>query len=459
MHKFTLPTSAAAALLALALLSGCVTTTPDAAGAAGAGTVQVLAKDVKFAPLQVEVTAGTTVVWVNKDPMAHTVTADDGSYDSGLFDQGESWSHRYDEPGVYHYYCTPHSSKGSDGAMKGMVGTVVVKAGAVNTAQQSSAQASPPPAKTPDTLEIGADASAVPAPIQRTGPAHLTFNITSKEVVAKMADGITYTYWTFDGTVPGPMLRARVGDTITINHHNDASSTMSHNIDFHAATGPGGGAGALKAAPGMDATLTFKALSPGLFVYHCADAAPPVHIGHGMYGLILIEPEAGLPPVDKEFYVMQGDFYSAYDAGQKGHHEYDSAQAADERPSFVVFNGRMGSLAEAQRQLQAATGETVRIFFGVGGPNLVSSFHVIGEIFDDVYSQGDLVSSPQHGLQTILVPSGGAAIVDFGLEVPGNYLLVDHSINRVLKGAAGILHVTGEAEPGVFEAAPGSPGH
>ncbi len=169
-----------------------------------------------------------------------------------------------------------------------------------------------------------------------------------------------------------------------------------------------------------------------------------------MYGLILIEPEGGLPPVDKEFYVMQGDFYSAYGAGDKGHHEYASDEAAAEAPTFVVFNGRVGSLKDPGRQLTAETGETVRIYFGVGGPNLVSSFHVIGEIFDRTYDQGALTNEPLYGLQTTLVPAGGATVVDFKVEVPGDYILVDHSINRVLKGAAGILHVTGEAEPGTF---------
>ena len=440
--------------------------TPPAAGPEReAQTFQVAMKDLKYAPAVLTIAAGDTVNWVNQDPFGHTVTPVDaaqwGTAGSGddpaeWLEQGDSWSHTFDKPGTYLYYCKPHASKGADGQFHGMVATLLVTASAPPPAAAPGAggqppAAAPPPAKPVDVAEVGANASAVPAPIQRNAPAHLTFDLTSKEVVATMADGVTYSYWTFDGQVPGPMLRARVGDTITVNHRNDASSTVSHNIDFHAATGPGGGAKALTAAPGESASLTFKALSPGLFVYHCADATPPVHIGHGMYGLILIEPEGGLPPVDREYYVVQSDFYSPFGAGDKGHHEYDSAKAASEDPTFVVFNGRVGSLRDADRQLQANVGETVRIYFGVGGPNLVSSFHVIGEIFDRVYDQGDLVGAPGEGLQTTLVPAGGAAVVDFKVEVPGDYILVDHSINRVLKGTAGILHVAGEPDPEVFD--------
>ncbi len=312
--------------------------------------------------------------------------------------------------------------------------------------------ASAPGAAMPvDVEEIGASASDVPPPITRDEPRHVYFDIESTEVVAEMADGKTYTYWTFNDQVPGPMLRVLEGDTVTVNLTNSAGSTHFHNIDFHATTGPGGGAAALDAAPGETASVTFKAIHPGLFVYHCAYGAVADHIAHGMYGLILVQPAGeDLPPVDHEYYVVQGDFYSKWSRKAEGHHEYDYDAANDELPEWVVFNGRVGSLT-GDRALTANVNETVRIYFGVGGPNKVSSFHIIGEHFDTVYDEGDLVSAPLQSVQTTLVAPGGATVVDLHLEYPGDYKLVDHSINRVHKGALGILHVEGPEDPSIFQ--------
>lgn len=147
---------------------------------------------------------------------------------------------------------------------------------------------------------------------------------------------------------------------------------------------------------------------------------------------------------------MQGDIYTKWPAGTEGHQEFDATRMVDENPTYVVFNGRFAALTGAHT-LNASVNETVRIFFGVGGPNLISSFHVIGEIFDSVYNLGDLTSPPLRGVQTVMVPPGGAVVVDFGLEVPGTYLLVDHSLIRTIdKGSVGILTVTGPPDPAIF---------
>ncbi len=458
LTKPALRTLIGVALVASAL-AGCTAPEADASPAAtGGSTVTIRMVDLKYDPVTLTIPVGTTVEWVNDDPFEHTVTPTDkkawGSAGSGdaaadWMGQGETYRHTFTKEGTFTYYCIPHAAKGSDGQWRGMVATVVVSASAAPVGA-SSAPKTPPAALGTDVSEIGRDAADVPAPIGGRGPTDVTFNITSREVVAAMGDGITYTYWTFDATVPGPMLRARVGDTITVNFHNDASSTTGHNIDLHAVTGPGGGAALLDALPGETKTLTFKALNAGLYVYHCAYQNPPLHVAQGMYGMILIEPAGGMAPVDKEFYVVQGDFYSGVPASAAGHHEYNGAAALDERPSFVVFNGRMGSLQDADRQLQADVGDTVRMFVGSGGPNLVSSFHVIGEIFDRVYAEGSVTSAPLNDVQTTLVPAGGATVVEFDLEVPGDYYLVDHSIFRVAKGAFGVLHATGEDDPSVY---------
>jgi len=282
----------------------------------------------------------------------------------------------------------------------------------------------------------------VPPPLKRDHVARVVVNLEVREVVARLADGVEYTFWTYGGHVPGSFIRVREGDVVEFHLNNHPSSKLPHNIDLHAVTGPGGGAASTFTAPGHSSQFTFQALNPGLYVYHCATAPVPMHIGNGMYGLILVEPKEGLPPVDREFYVMQGEFYTTGKYGEEGMQSFDMAKAIDERPPYIVFNGAVGSLV-GDKALAAKVGETVRIFFGVGGPNVTSSFHIIGEIFDRVYPEAGL-SLPNHNVQTTLVPSGGATMVEFKVDVPGTFILVDHSLTRAFnKGALGMLKVTG----------------
>jgi len=241
----------------------------------------------------------------------------------------------------------------------------------------------------------------------------------------------------------------RVGDTIDIHLKNSADSSMIHSVDFHATTGPGGGAAALQVNPGKEKSMTWKALVPGLYVYHCATPMVAEHIANGMYGLILVEPEGGLPPVNREFYVMQGEIYTDIPHGQHGSAEFSVEKLLNERPEYFVLNGSVGALTKLH-PLSAKTGETVRIFFGVGGPNYTSSFHVIGEIFDKVYMLGGTQTAALEGIQTVTVPAGGAVIVDFKLEVPGNYTLVDHALSRLERGLVGILSVEGPPNPEIY---------
>ena len=291
-------------------------------------------------------------------------------------------------------------------------------------------------------------APQVPPPITRDYAAKVVVNMETVELVGQLADGVDYTFWTFDSTVPGSFIRVREGDTIEFNLANHPSSKMPHNIDLHAVTGPGGGAASSFTAPGHASKFTFKALNPGLYVYHCATAPVGMHIANGMYGLILVEPEGGLPKVDKEFYVMQSEFYTKGPYGQEGLQPFDMAKALLETPDYVVFNGAVGAMT-GDNKIKAQVGETVRMFVGNGGPNLVSSFHVIGEIFDKVYVEGG--SLINNNVQSTLVPAGGSAIVEFKLDVPGDFILVDHSIFRAFnKGALGILAVSGGDELDIY---------
>ncbi|GHA24011.1 anaerobically induced outer membrane protein [Salinimicrobium marinum] len=288
----------------------------------------------------------------------------------------------------------------------------------------------------------------VPRPVGKRAATKLVVNMEVVEKEMEMSDGVSYVYWTFDGTVPGSFIRTRVGDEIEFHLKNHPDSKLPHNIDLHAVTGPGGGAESSFVAPGREAVFTFKTMNPGLYVYHCATAPVGMHIANGMYGLILVEPEGGLPPVDKEYYVMQGDFYTEGENGERGLQAFDMNKAIDEDADYVVFNGKVGALT-GENELTAKVGETVRLYVGNGGPNLVSSFHVIGEIFDKVHVEGG--SQINENVQTTLIPAGGAAIVEFQVDVPGNLVLVDHSIFRAFnKGALGILKVEGEENEKVF---------
>src|SRR5215813_10996907 len=302
----------------------------------------------------------------------------------------------------------------------------------------------------PEVKAILTTAPQVPPPIDRQGNARVIVNIEMTEVTGTLADGVKYAFWTFGGTVPGPFIRVRAGDVVQINLKNHHGSRNPHSIDLHAVTGPGGGAAVTQLGPGQAGAFEFKALNPGLYVYHCATPSVPMHIANGMYGLILVEPAGGLPRVDREYYVMQGEFYTKGKTLAQGLQPYDHEKNRNERPEYVVFNGSMGSIM-GEKTLKAKVGETVRLFVGNGGPNLVSSFHVIGEIFDAVYTEGAITGQPARNVQTTLVPAGGAVVVEMKMNVPGRYLLVDHSIVRAMdKGALGSIEVAGAEQPDIF---------
>ena len=294
-----------------------------------------------------------------------------------------------------------------------------------------------------------ADAPNVPPPIHRDHATKVVVHLEVRELEGRLADGVRYTFWTFGGHVPGKFIRIREGDEVEMHLDNHPDNKNPHNIDLHAVNGPGGGAAASLTAPGHSSVFSFKALNPGLFVYHCATAPVAMHIANGMYGLILVEPKEGLPKVDHEYYLMQGDFYTQGASGEQGLQPFSMAKVIDEKPEYVVFNGAVGSTV-GDKALTAKVGETVRLFVGDAGPNLVSSFHVIGQIFDTVWPEGNL-STPTHNVQTTAIPAGGAAIVQFQMSVPGTFIIVDHSIERAFnRGALAQLKVTGPEDKLVY---------
>jgi nitrite reductase (NO-forming) len=288
----------------------------------------------------------------------------------------------------------------------------------------------------------------LPPPISRKTPARVVVDLTVEELEREIAPGTRYTFWTFGGTVPGKMIRVREGDTVELHLHNLASNRLPHNIDLHAVSGPGGGAPQTLVAPGKQANFSFKALQSGLYIYHCATAPVGMHVANGMFGMILVEPRNGLPKVDHEYYVMQSDFYTsgAYRAG--GLQAFDMQKAIDERPTYVLFNGADGALT-GEHALNAKVGEKLRIFFGDGGPNLTSSFHIIGAILDRVYSDGG--THYLQNVQTTTVPPGGSSMIELTARVPGKLTLVDHALTRAFnKGAVGLISVSGAAQPQIY---------
>ena len=305
-----------------------------------------------------------------------------------------------------------------------------------------------PTAASAAAANIVRDASDLPPPIVRRNPETVRVTLNTVEVTGQLDNGATYRYWTFNGKVPGPFIRVRVGDTVEVTLGNAADSMMMHNVDFHAVTGPGGGAVATMVGPGESKGFTFKALNPGIYVYHCAAPMVAQHIANGMYGMILVEPAEGLPKVDHEFYVMQGEIYTDEAHGAKGELNESIDKLLAETPEYYVFNGAADALAK--HPLHAHAGETVRIFFGVGGPNKASSFHMIGEIFDKVYQLGSLTTPPVADVQTVLVPPGGAIGVELKVDVPGKYPLVDHALARMERGLKGLLVVDGDPKADLF---------
>jgi nitrite reductase (NO-forming) len=310
------------------------------------------------------------------------------------------------------------------------------------------------PARSKETVDtVAADPTDVPDPIDRSEPKHHDVTLEVKEVTAEIEPGVTFDYMTFDGQIPGPMIRVRQGDTVSVTLDNPDGNGMPHNVDLHAVYGTGGGAEATAATPGEENGMQFEATYPGAYIYHCAVANLDYHISAGMFGMILVEPEEGLPEVDREFYLGQHELYTDKPTGKEGHHGFDFQAMTAEEPSYVLLNGEKYAWAAANRgPMQAEVGETARVFMVDGGPNLESNFHPIGNVWTECYPNGSLSMEPHTHIQTQVVPPGSCMVGTMEFPVPERVKLVDHALSRVArKGLLAEIDVLGEENTDVFD--------
>jgi nitrite reductase (NO-forming) len=262
-----------------------------------------------------------------------------------------------------------------------------------------------------------------------------TFTLSVQEKNVDIGSGMTYGAWTYNGTVPGPVLHVKQGDDVTIHLINDTK--IAHGIDMHAAAlAP---SKHFMPIPGKtELKYAFRAEDAGVFMYHCS--APPIvtHIANGMYGMMIVEPRGGWGEKAQEVDIVQGEFYG--DPDDKGFVAGNSQRMMDERPDLVVFNGAVEKYVE--HPIDIKVGELVRVFFVNAGPNRTSTFHLIGSMFSKVYRSGN-PANPMYALQSFEVGPGDGAMFEFRVHEAGNYPFVDHAIARAYKGAIGVFH----AEP------------
>lgn len=356
------------------------------------------------------------------------------------------------------------SSSSRRSFLKGL-GTAAAAGGLISSPGLSvlDAEAKPTPApgaalsRAPNP-QVAADPTDLPPPVDWSSPRTHEITLTCTEVTAEIEPGVEFPYMTFDGQVPGPMIRVRKGDTVEFTLENVSASIKPHNIDFHAVYGTGGGADATMAPPGQSQSISFRAEYPGAFIYHCAVPNLDYHISSGMFGLIFVEPEEGLPPVDREFYLGQQEVYTDTPTGEKGSHGFDFEAMKREDPTYVLLNGQKHALTKnAFGPMTAAVDETARVFFVNGGPNLTSSFHPIGNVWTKAWREGAVASDPERQVQTMTVAPGSCGVFEMNFPVPQTVKLVDHALSRVArKGFLGEIEIEGEAKPDIFDPEPGA---
>ena len=342
------------------------------------------------------------------------------------------------------------------GAMLGLASCKPTPSEQHPTASTTTASAPMAQGPLPKPQRVSADPTKIPAPIRRSNPITHQVSLEVREVVAEIKDGVPYRFMTFNGQVPAPLIRVMEGDTIELTLSNPAGNMNPHSVDFHSCYGSGGGAAYTLVGPGQTKKIRFRVNDPGAFIYHCAVTDLDYHISSGMYGMMLVEPKGGLPAVDHEFYFGQNEMYIKDPVDAHSLATFDTDAMIKETAQYVVLNGAFNAITEEHYgALKVKKGETARLFFVNGGPNLISSFHPIGNIWNKAWLQGSLANPPFRFLQTMQVNPGSCAIFEMKFPVPETVKLADHSITRTARqGLLAEIHVEGSPEPDIFQVLP-----
>jgi nitrite reductase (NO-forming) len=407
-------------------------------GGAAMGAVAVEAFDLGFTPTAIEVDAAGRYEFTlnNTGTIPHDVTFPDGTT-SGMIDAGKSGTVEIDVPAEgLTFICSIPGH-----AQAGMEGAVTVKGAAPASGDDHGG---PPP-----TTDVAADPNA-PAPVtfDAKAPARLSGDVHDIDLVITeqemtVAPGFVQKVWTFGGTVPGPVIRVKVGDTIRVHLKNPATNQLPHSIDFHASQVAWNDE-MTSISPGEEKLYEWTADYAGVWMYHCGTSPALHHIANGMYGMVIVEPAEGLPPVDNEFALVQSEWY----LGPQGDiTSLDKASVGAPAPDFVVFNGVANQYLDAP--LTVGTGESVRIFVLDAGPNIDSSFHIVGTIFDTVIKEGVALlkgNTGSWGAQAMDLSPAQGGIVEFTTAEDGLYPIVTHAFNFVGRGALGLVQA-GDGDP------------
>ena len=422
--------------------AGTASAAPASSGSAGqvaaTGAVEIHAFDLGFKPAQLTVAAAgpVAVTFVNDGATVHNITFADGT--ALIADPGKTATGTVTIPAAgLSFLCSIPGH-----ADAGMKGSIAVAGGSampgMSPAPTNPSTAAAAPVADPNAPKYTLFDATAPAVL--SGTVHdVDFPIIEKDMT--VADGFVVHVWTFGGQVPGPTLRVHLGDTVRVHLTNQ--TTMSHSIDFHASQ-TAMNSQMVEIKPGATFTYTYTADYAGVWMYHCGTAPALHHIANGMFGMVIVEPKGGLPKVDKEVAIVQSEWYLG---AQKQPVDYAKANAAAPAPDFVVFNGVANQYKD--NPIAVPTNGRVRVFVLDVGPNIDSSFHVVGTIFDTVTKEGiQLVkgNAGGYGSQAVDLSPAQGAIIEFSPKEDGMYPMVTHAFNFVGKGAIGIF-MAGDGDP------------
>ncbi len=438
---------AAVVLIALAGCGGAATTAQPAAGSSDTGavlgTLEFHAFDLGFKPATLDVAkpGRYTIKLINDGVVPHDITFADKT--TILADAKQTATGDVDIPaGGLAFICSipGHLQAG----MKGEITVAGAAAGQADGSASSDDHGGPAPA-----TDVLADENApaytlydAAAPKAPAGTTH-DIDLVVEEKEMTVAKGFVQKVWTFGGTVPGPVIRVKVGDTVRVHLKNPATSGLPHSVDFHSSQVAWNDE-MVSIKPGEELLYEWKADYAGVWMYHCGTAPALHHIANGMYGMVIVEPREGLPKVDREFALVQSEWYLG---PQHDLTSLEKASAAAPAPDYVVFNGVASQYGD--HPLEVGTGERVRFFVLNAGPNVDSSFHIVGTIFDTVIKEGVALhrDNPEHyGSQAVDLAPAQGAIVELSTAEDGLYPIVTHAFNFPGRGALGILKA-GDGDP------------